>query len=52
MLLSVIKATGCEDIITTHGYTDIFARYLKENGWNARTEKTKYEVETIDSEVI
>ena len=51
-LLSVIKATGCEDIITTHGYTDIFARYLKENGWNARTEKTKYEVETIDSEVI
>ena len=51
-LLSVIKGTGCEDIITTHGYTDIFARYLKENGWNARTEKTKYEVETIDSEVI
>ena len=51
-LLSVIKATGCEDIITTHGYTDIFARCLKENGWNARTEKTKYEVETIDSEVI
>ena len=51
-LLSVIKATGCEDIITTHGYTDIFTRYLKENGWNARTEKTKYEVETIDSEVI
>tara|TARA_B100000963_G_scaffold325800_1_gene312310 strand:+ start:4962 stop:5960 length:999 start_codon:yes stop_codon:yes gene_type:complete len=51
-LVSVIKATGCEDIITTHGYTDIFAHYLKENGWNARTEKTQYEVETIDSEVI
>ena len=51
-LVSVIKATGCEDIVTTHGYTDIFAHYLKENGWNARTEKTQYEVETIDSEVI
>ena len=45
-LLSAIKATGCENIITTHGYTEIFAQYLKEQGWNAWTEKTQYEVET------
>ena len=45
-LLSAIKATSCENIITTHGYTEIFAQYLKEQGWNAWTEKTQYEVET------
>ena len=45
-LLSAIKATGCENIITTHGYTEIFAQYLREQGWNAWTEKTQYEVET------
>ena len=47
-LLSAIKATGCENIITTHGYTELFARYLNEQGWNAQTEKTQYEVETED----
>ena len=45
-LLSAIKASGCENIVTTHGYTEIFAQYLREKGWNARTEKTQYEVET------
>ena len=44
-LLSAIKASGCENIVTTHGYTEIFAQYLREQGWNARTEKTQYEVE-------
>ena len=48
-LLSAIKATGCENVITTHGYTDIFAQYLRENGWNARTEKTQYEAETLET---
>ena len=44
-LLSAIKASGCENIVTTHGYTEIFAQYLREQGWNARTEKTQYDVE-------
>ena len=48
-LLSSIKATGCENVITTHGYTDLFAKYLREQGWNARTEKTQYETETIET---
>lgn len=47
-LLKAIEATGCENIITTHGYTELFARYLNEQGWNARTQKTQYEVETED----
>ena len=45
-LLSAIRATGCENVITTHGYTELFAQYLKEQGWNARTQKTQYESET------
>ena len=45
-LLSAIKATGCENVITTHGYTEIFAQYLNEQGWNAKTQKTQYESET------
>jgi putative mRNA 3-end processing factor len=49
-LLSAIQSTGCENVITTHGYTDLFARYLRENGWNARTEKTQYEVETLETD--
>ena len=44
-LLSSIKATGCEKVICTHGYTDIFSRYLSEQGYDARTEETQYEGE-------
>lgn len=36
-LLTAIKETGAENIYTTHGYDDIFARYLSQSGWNART---------------
>ena len=44
-LLSSIKATGCEKVICTHGYTEIFSRYLCELGYDARTEETQYEGE-------
>ncbi|MCW2118953.1 ligase-associated DNA damage response exonuclease [Flavobacterium sp. 7A] len=44
-LLDSIKATGAEKIICTHGYTDIFSKYLRELGYDARTEKTQYEGE-------
>ena len=48
-LIEAIKSTGCENVITTHGYTDVFAEYLRSKGWNARTEKTEFETETPDS---
>ncbi len=48
-LLEAIKTTGCEKVIATHGYTDIFARYLQEQGYDARTEKTQYEGENLDA---
>lgn len=50
-LLSSIKATGCEKVICTHGYTDIFSRYLKEQGYDARTEETQYEGEMGEQEM-
>ncbi|WP_047418509.1 ligase-associated DNA damage response exonuclease [Cellulophaga sp. Hel_I_12] len=47
-LLTSIKATGAEKIICTHGYTDIFSRYLRELGYDARTEETQYGQEETD----
>lgn len=44
-LLDSIKATGAEKIICTHGYTEIFSRFLREQGYDARTEETQYEGE-------
>ena len=49
-LLDSIKATGAERIICTHGYADIFARYLREQGYDARTEATQYEGELAEME--
>lgn len=44
-LLETVEATGAEKIICTHGYTDIFSKYLMELGYDARTEATQYEGE-------
>ncbi len=49
-LLQAIKTTGAEKIISTHGYTDIFSRYLREQGYDARTENTQYEGEPSEIE--
>ncbi|MGO1585072.1 ligase-associated DNA damage response exonuclease [Mesonia sp.] len=49
-LLSSIKATGAEKIICTHGYTDIFSRFLIEQGYDARTEETQFEEENAEEE--
>ncbi|SDG95863.1 ligase-associated DNA damage response exonuclease [Psychroflexus sediminis] len=50
-LLNSIKATGCEKVICTHGYTDIFSKYLREIGYDARTQDTQYEGESVDSDL-
>lgn len=49
-LLTSIKETDAEHIYVTHGYTDIFARYLTENGWSAEVVPTEFEGETLDAE--
>lgn len=47
-LLTAIRETGATKIITTHGYTEIFSKYLRELGYDARTEKTQYEGELVE----
>lgn len=49
-LLTAINEFGAEKIICTHGYTDIFSKYLRSIGLDARTEKTQYEGETLETE--
>jgi putative mRNA 3-end processing factor len=41
-LLSAITETGAENIYVTHGYTDIFTRYLNDRGWNAQVLQTEF----------
>ena len=41
-LLSAVNATGAENIYVTHGYTDTFARHLREQGWNAHVVPTEF----------
>lgn len=49
-LLTAVKETGATKIISTHGYTEIFSKYLRELGYDARTEKTQYEGELTEME--
>ena len=39
---AAIKATGAERIFPTHGYTDIFARWLNASGWQAQVVPTEF----------
>ncbi|MGC1506328.1 MAG: ligase-associated DNA damage response exonuclease [Sulfitobacter sp.] len=48
-LLSAIRQTGAENIYVTHGYTDIFNKYLNENGWHSRVVPTQFEGENLDA---
>ena len=49
-LNSAIRETGAENIYVTHGYTDVFARFLNEAGWNAQVIPTQFEGENLDSQ--
>ena len=47
-LNKAIAETGAENIYATHGYTDIFARWLNESGYNAHVVPTEFTGETLD----
>jgi putative mRNA 3-end processing factor len=49
-LLWAIRETGAENIYVTHGYTEIFTRYLNENGWNAAIVPTEFTGETLEGD--
>jgi len=50
-LLNSIKATNCEKVICTHGYTTIFSKYLRELDYDARTQETQYEGESVETDL-
>ena len=47
-LNAAIAATGAENVHATHGYTDIFARWLVDRGYNARVLQTEFTGEALD----
>ncbi len=47
-LLQCIEATGANRIICTHGYSEIFSKFLREKGFEAFAESTRYEGELAE----
>jgi putative mRNA 3-end processing factor len=41
-LNQAVQLTGADHIYVTHGFTDLYARYLSEQGYKARVVKTDY----------
>lgn len=50
-LNDAITATGAESIYVTHGYTDIFTRWLNHQGFDAHVVPTEFEGENFDGVV-
>lgn len=48
-LNAAIRDTGAETIHVTHGYTDIFARWLSEQGYDAHVVPTEFIGESLDT---
>lgn len=48
-LNSAIKNTGAENIYVTHGYSDIFTKWLNEQGYSASSLRTAFEGESIEN---
>ncbi|MCB9164064.1 MAG: ligase-associated DNA damage response exonuclease [Flavobacteriales bacterium] len=46
-LNAAVRASGAERVITTHGYTDLFSRWLNEQGIASHTEKTAFKGEEV-----
>ena len=44
----VIKETGATKVFVTHGYTEILAQWLNQNGIEAHDVKTRYEGELVE----
>jgi len=47
-LNTAIEATGCENVFVTHGYTAVFSKWLREQGYNAHVVSTEYEGESSE----
>ncbi len=49
-LNAAIAETGAERIFVTHGYTSIFARWLADQGYDARLLETEFEGESLEAD--
>ena len=49
-LLQAIRLSKAENIYVTHGYTEIFTRYLNEAGWNAQIVQTEFGTDDDDND--
>jgi putative mRNA 3-end processing factor len=48
-LNSAIRETGAERVFVTHGYTEVFRRWLESQGYDAGIVQTEYDGEAIES---
>lgn len=44
-----VAATGAERIVATHGYTEQFSQWLREQGYDASAEKTEFDGEVFEA---
>lgn len=44
-LNQAVRASGASRVFVTHGYTEVFARWLKERGLEAHDAKTQFDIE-------
>ncbi len=48
-LLTAVKNTEAEKVYVTHGYSNVFSKYLTELGWDAVSIDSMFEGENLDS---
>ena len=48
-LNQTVADTGAEKIFVTHGYTDVYRRWLASQGYDAQVVKTQFEGESAES---
>jgi putative mRNA 3-end processing factor len=51
-LNAVVDATGAQEVIATHGYTDHFSQWLRERGLDAHAERTLFKSEGTELEPL
>ncbi|MEO0469624.1 MAG: DNA ligase-associated DEXH box helicase, partial [Bacteroidota bacterium] len=47
-LNEAVFATGAEQVFVTHGYSEIYSRYLREQGLDAKVVQTEFEGEVLE----
>ncbi|GAA5030255.1 DNA ligase-associated DEXH box helicase [Marivirga lumbricoides] len=50
-LIKAVEATGAEKIYATHGYSDVFSKYLQDKGMDATRVESLFEGESLDREL-